>query len=645
MAEVYDAAIDCVEQCLGVTRASLLLFDADRVMRFKAWRGLSDVYRACVEGHTPWTPETPTPAPVVVSDVLADPELAAYHEVFRRENIRGLVFVPLTGGGRVVGKFMLYHAEPVRFTDDELRDAVAVADQISLALERRRSDERLSELHSLMRGLVENLPVGVSYVDATNRLMYANPALCTILDLPSADPYFGHDVREIRRAISPVFADPEGYQFMSQEQHDRAVPVPSMEIPLADGRTIERRYFPVRAGAELVGHLVMMEDISERRELEAQVLHAQKMDSIGHLAGGIAHDFNNLLMAITGHLDLAQLDLPEDSPARGSIAHALEASTQAATLTRQLLAFARRQPVQPVTLDLHVLLQRVKPMLRRLIREDIVMHKECRGEAAWVRADEGQLEQVLVNLVLNAADAMPGGGELWLCCERLDPAPRAGGVVLTVRDTGLGMDAATRARIFEPFYTTKALGRGTGLGLATVYGIVQQAGGRIEVSSAPGEGTTFRVELPAVAAPTQHPHAERSTDPVPLGDESVLLVEDDIMVRLLAETMLRRLGYRVHSMGSAEEAMAWLETHTEELHLLVSDIVMPGMNGRDLATRVQRARPNLRVLLMSGYAPMIGDGDVGAGFAFLAKPFSAETLARRVHETLGSAPPVGALGH
>lgn len=632
--EVYGAAIDCVEACFGVKRASLLLFDPDGAMRFKAWRGISEAYRTCVEGHTPWTPATPRPEPIVISDVFADPELAAYHEGFRKENIRGLMFVPLTGNGLVIGKFMLYHAEPVHYSAAELREALAVADQISIALDRRRGEEQVRELNVLLRGLVEILPVGVCYVDGSNILRYANTALCKILSLASAEPFLGQDVEQMRAVIAPLFRDPDEFLRATQEQHDRAVPVHSMEALLCDGRLLERRYFPVHSGGELVGHLGMMEDITERRQLQTQALHSQKMESIGHLAGGIAHDFNNLLMAITGQLELALADVAKDSSAHASMSHALEASSQAATLTRQLLAFARRQPVRPVTIDLHALLRRVQPMLRCLIREDIVMHQECVCEAAWVRADEGQLEQVLVNLVLNARDAMPNGGDLWLSSEQ-QPSDGGGHVgVLTVRDTGVGMDGETRARIFEPFYTTKELGRGTGLGLATVYGIVEQAGGRIEVTSALGSGTVFRAEFPCVPEPTRIRPASSFGVPAPGGNETVLLVEDDDMVRLLAETMLRRFGYQVHAMGSAEAALAWLVAYPGELHLLLSDIVMPGMNGRELAQRVQGERPSVRILLMSGYAPAVdGEGVVNAR-DFLAKPFSSETLARRVREVL-----------
>ncbi|MGE0040079.1 MAG: response regulator [Vicinamibacterales bacterium] len=385
-------------------------------------------------------------------------------------------------------------------------------------------------------------------------------------------------------------------------------------------------------------------DVTERLNLEEQYRHAQKMEAVGQLAGGVAHDFNNMLTAIRGYSDLVAESLGDDHPLQAEVGQIRQAAERAAGLTRQLLAFSRRQILEPRVLNLRDVVVAIEPMLRRLIGEQVEIRVV--GDAVGnVQADRGQIEQVVLNLAINARDAMPGGGTLTLelADTTLDdgharlhmgstPGPH---VMLAVSDTGTGMDAQTQKRIFEPFFTTKAHGVGTGLGLSTVFGIVKQSGGNIWVYSEPGEGTTFKVYLPRVDTPVE------PASPAPAGrdfrgTETVLLVEDDEAVGALAQIVLRRCGYHVLFANLPSVALD-LAAMNPGIDLMVSDIVMPGMNGVELMRRLGDSHPEMRVLFMSGYtdATVAIHGVLSPGVPYLQKPFSPEQLARKVREVLG----------
>ncbi len=396
-----------------------------------------------------------------------------------------------------------------------------------------------------------------------------------------------------------------------------------------------------------------VQDITERRSLEIQLRQAQKLEAIGRLAGGVAHDFNNLLTAILGNVEHLLYELGPDDGRRPSAEQIREAALRAATLTQQLLAFGRKQMLELRVLDLNAVIADMHAMLRRLIGEHIELVLAPGAERGLVQADPGQLEQVLMNLVLNARDAMPGGGRLTLATGNVDrgeagaagdgEGPTGRCVVLTVSDTGVGMSPEIQAHIFEPFYTTKEVGQGTGLGLSTVYGIVAQTGGTIEVESAPGRGSTFRIVLPCVAE-GERPASAAAAGSAPRGEETVLLVEDEAAVRSLMADVLQRSGYRVLAASGGDQALALAAAEAGRLDLLVSDVVMPGMGGRELARRLVLERPDLKVLYVSGYADEAQgrrDGRIERG-AFLQKPFTPVGLARRVREVLdGPAPAPG----
>ncbi len=390
-------------------------------------------------------------------------------------------------------------------------------------------------------------------------------------------------------------------------------------------------------------------DITQRKNLESQLRQSQKMEAVGQLAGGVAHDFNNVLTAILGNVELLRSSLrgqmPSEDPAFDNLNQIEQAGQRAAVLTRQLLAFSRKQLLKPVPVDLAQTLRDMEKMLQRIIREDIALRLTCPEDLWQVEADPGQIEQIVLNLVLNARDAMPEGGEIELalanvtldeghCAEHVDagPGPHA---VLTVRDTGCGMDAGIRQHIFEPFFTTKAVGEGTGLGLATVHGAVRQLRGHITVESETGQGTCFRIYLPAIAA-------RRSVRPVDVvhppagGNETVLLCEDDAAVRQLAAQALARSGYEILVASRPEESLTIARDHAGTIDLLVTDVIMPGMNGRQLAETLTSASPGLAVLYISGYAAsVIGlDGALGPDTQFLQKPFKPVDLLRRVRQVL-----------
>jgi len=395
--------------------------------------------------------------------------------------------------------------------------------------------------------------------------------------------------------------------------------------------------------------IAFVSDISQRKKLEEQLMHAQKMEAVGRLAGGVAHDFNNMLTVISGYNQMILDQLSPLDPMRGYAEEILKAADRAAALTNQLLAFSRRQIVQPRVFNVNAALSQTEKMLRRLIGEDVVLTLSLHPETGNVKADPGHLEQAIFNLATNARDAMPNGGRLTIetanvslddTYARTHLGVQPGDyVMIAVTDSGHGMDMETKRHIFEPFFTTKERGKGTGLGLATVYGIIKQAGGDIWVYSELGKGTTFKLYFPRVADPVTDMTGSGSEAPAREGHETILVVEDEQGVRDLTARMLKQLGYTVLTAAGGAEAMEISRVHPGPIALLVTDVVMPNMNGAQLATELRQGRPGMKVIFVSGYTEnTVSDhGGLDAKADFLAKPFTREGLSKKIRATLGKA--------
>ncbi len=501
------------------------------------------------------------------------------------------------------------------------------------------------ERNRLMRAIEQTAEM-VVVTNASGNIVYANPAFETVTGYAHAE-VLGQSPRLLKSGVQ----DDAFYRAMWATISGGGTWHGRMVNKKKDGTlyTAEATISPVREGAGAITSYVAVErDISARLVLEAQFLQAQRMESIGRLAGGVAHDFNNLVTVILSYTALALEQLRDGDPLKDDLLEVTGAGERAAALTRQLLAFGRKQVLQPVALDLNQVLGDMENMLRRIIGEDIELVWAPQSTLGLVRADPGQLEQVLMNLVVNARDAMPDGGRLTIETSNVEidetyvalhaavePGPY---VMLSVSDTGSGMDEATRTHIFDPFFTTKDKGKGTGLGLSTVHGIVTQSGGSIWVYSEPGRGTTFKVYLPRELESSVVPPSERPPTSVRTGTETILVVEDEKALRRVARRILGAAGYTVLTAAGGPEAIAICAQHGDDIHLLLTDMVMPSMSGMELAQELLQTRPALRVLYTSGYsdAGLVQQGVLEPGVHFLPKPFTAADLVKRVREALDS---------
>src|SRR5574341_1682227 len=513
-----------------------------------------------------------------------------------------------------------------------------------MAIERKRAEERLRDSERRFRALIEHSAHAIALFGADGTIRYGSPATTRVL---------GYALEEFVGRSAFEFVHPEDLALVTErlavvrERPGGQVAV-RVRVRHRDGtwRLLEGVFTNLLDDPDVGAIVNNYRDVTESHRLEEQLRQSQKMEAVGRLAGGMAHDFNNILTAIGGFSDLLLHDLPLHDPRREDVEEIRKAAERAAALTQQLLAFSRRQVLQPKVLDLNAVVARTEKLLRRLIGEDITLLTP--GEPAlWaVRADPGQIEQVLVNLAVNARDAMPQGGTLSIATANaaLDQAfaddhqPVTPGeyVMVAVIDTGIGMDAETQAHVFEPFFTTKERGKGTGLGLAMVYGIVKQSGGFIWVTSAPGQGAAFKIYLPRTEEAPEAAPDESRAEPSAGGRETILLAEDEEAVRRVARETLVRNGYSVLQASQGAAALALAEAHGSPIHLLLTDVVMPGMSGRQLADRLSALRPGLKVLYMSGYTDdgIVRQGMLEPGLAYLQKPFRPDALARKVREVL-----------
>jgi two-component system, cell cycle sensor histidine kinase and response regulator CckA len=513
---------------------------------------------------------------------------------------------------------------------------------------RKLLEEQLGQAEIKYRGIFENAVIGMFQSTTDGRYVTANAAMAKMLGYSSPEEL----ISSITDIGTQVYVDPDRRQeFAELIERDGVVQHFELQAYRKDGSKmwLSASVRAVIKDGVTIGYEGMNEDISERKMLEDQLRQAQKMEAVGRLAGGVAHDFNNALAVITGYGDLLQLQLTSNDPLRKHAEEIAKAGRRAAALTRQLLGFSRKQVISPVVLDLNSVISELENMLRRLIGEDIEVSFK-RESGLWrAKIDPGQVEQILMNLAVNARDAMPMGGRLCIETANADldetyarqnayvrPGPY---VMLGVSDTGSGMDKHTQAHIFEPFFTTKDAGKGTGLGLSTVYGIVKQNDGYIQVYSEIGKGATFKIYFPRVREAAQTPQAVQIQS-LPGGMETILLVEDEEPLRKLARTCLESRGYYVLEAAEAESALEVAQKHSGNLDLLLTDVVLPGVSGRELADRLEELRPSLKVLYMSGYT---GDlvarhGVLDPGILLLEKPFTLHSLLGKVHQALHGVP-------
>lgn len=541
--------------------------------------------------------------------------------------------------GRIV--WVRAHTIIVRGKDGE---PVGVRGVVTDITEHKRSEQELIKSEERYRDLVENAHDIIYSQDLQGRYTSMNQAGAQIT---------GYTVEEalalnIDQTVAPEFLA-KSREMLRRKLEGDDVTAYEMEIVAKDGHriTVEANTKLVFQDGVPVGVQGIARDVTERKLLEEQLRQSQKMEAIGQLAGGVAHDFNNLLTAINGYSGLALQRIDENHPLRGYLEEIKKAGDRAANLTRQLLAFGRKQILQPLPINLNDVVADMNKMLRRLIGEDIVLTATLDSELKRIKADPGQIEQVLMNLVVNARDAMPQGGNLTIETASVeldqDYADRHVGVVpgkfvmLAVSDTGTGMDEATQAKIFDPFFTTKEKGKGTGLGLSTVYGIIRQSGGSIWVYSECGHGTTFKVYLPQMAIEPQRAEAIVAL-PEPRGVETILLVEDEDVVRGLAKQILEQSGYKVLAAARGAEAIGLCQQSVDPIHLVLTDVVMPEISGKEVADRLRELRPGVRVLFMSGYtdAAIVHHGVLDSNIEFIQKPFTPVALIRKVREVLDS---------
>ena len=515
-------------------------------------------------------------------------------------------------------------------------------------------EERFRQTSETLKAILDSSPLPIVVVDRHRRVLFWSRAAEQLFGFAAAE-VMGH-----RSPIVPPDQSSEGKAVMPRVLAGASIVEQELPSHTKDGRPINVRahFAPIAdESGRILGAISLMEDTSELDRLQAELFEARKLESVGRLAGGIAHDFNNILTAIIGFADLS-LDEPPETDLTEYVTGIRDAAERAAGLTHQLLAFSRRQMLQPQVLAVNEVASGVESMLRRLIGEQVELKISLDPTAGYLRADRIQLEQVILNLTLNSRDAMPSGGQLVVAtghqhyghASRLKPRELDPGeyVTISVSDTGLGMDAETRDHIFEPFFTTKSRGRGTGLGLATTYGIIKQSGGSVLVESELGHGTTFRIYFPTVMreATIAADSAGGPEVPTPAGQRAgrILLVEDEPGLRDIARRVLARAGFEVTAAAGPDEAILEAESTTEPFDLLLSDVVMPGMRGPELAIRLRSRQPGLRVLLASGYAEEIVEGGRDDSLPFLAKPFSTESLLAAVDAALGPAGSVGAAG-
>ena len=656
LAEVFGVMLDMGLPVIGAVRGGVgLLNDAGDALQIAQFRG----YHTSLLAQ--W-PEIPTNIAMPLTDALRRQE-PVYIRSLEEKNAHYPQFasmpsnaenpvqasLPLIVDGAGLGVLQFVFDSPQEFSETDRAFIESLAQQCAQALKRAQLAERERLAHEAKEQVLAQLsvllaaaPIGICFWGARGTCLQLNDTFAA-LSGQSIQAQLGQPVEQMSPLVLPRLAeDVRAVLATGTPRIDREVSGSTPASP--DLRHWEISVYAVRSReAEIIGVGAVLVEITSRKRLEAQLLQSQKMESVGRLAGGIAHDFNNLLTVIQGCVNLAQTSLEDSSPVAADLQEIERAAARAADLTQQLLSFARKRIMSPRVISVNRLILSVDKLLRRLIGEDIELDTRPDAQQDAVRADPNQIEQVLINLAVNARDAMPQGGKLTVETQIVSgvgsqlPSQDGRFVMLAVSDTGAGMDAETRDHAFEPFFTTKEVGRGTGLGLATCYGIVQQHGGAIAIYSELGQGTAIKIYLPLVDVPAEHETAAEVANWLPLGTETILIVEDDDSVRNLAARVLRALGYRVLEAANGEEAVSVVNTYLPApIDMLLTDVVMPGQVGTQVAANVQQLCPGIKVLYTSGYTAnaIVHHNQLDTGVSFIAKPFMPAALAQAVRQVL-----------
>jgi two-component system, cell cycle sensor histidine kinase and response regulator CckA len=540
------------------------------------------------------------------------------------------------------GKWLHSTASAIKDSDGNIIGAMAIVEDIT---EKKRAEEELRETKEYLAQIINQISDPIFVKDNEHKYVLVNDALCAFEMRPREQLLGQGSFDELPKDLAAELMEREAEVFRTGKEG-----LSENTITDRKGKThtlLEKKSLLVdkKGNRQIVG---VLRDITEHKHLEAQFLQAQKMEAIGVLAGGVAHDFNNLLNVINGYSELVLEELPEDNPMHNDILQISQAGKRAKSLTSQLLAFGRKQILKPEILALNDAINSTHLMLCRLIPKNIELVMIAQPDLGLVYADPGQIQQVLMNLVVNACDAMPEGGKLTIETANVDydeayvrghRAAKAGPyVMLAISDNGVGMDKETQARLFEPFFTTKGKGKGTGLGLSTVYGIVKQSEGFIWVYSEPGKGTTIKIYFPRAEGEMPKHQDEIKSEYKARGVETVLIAEDELSVRRLAARILRERGYTVLDASNGKEALDNAQRHDGEIHLVLTDVVMPVMGGKELVSRLASARPGIKALYVSGYTDnaIVHNGILDSDIAFLQKPFTVESLMHKVRKVMDS---------
>jgi len=647
--EIAEAALERIMNFISCDRASVVLFDMEHgtagYLAIRERSGAIPIKEAGLSISDFTSPELLGQEPFhYIPDLQLVPDRTRIQNHLLETGNRSVLNFHLVAVGKIIGQLRLKATRPDAFTQEDAEIASETAGQLAVAIHHSQLSENFRQLGETLESVINACPLPILMLDDRATIQIWNQAAERVFGwsreevIGRGNPLIHKEIRKECEALVENLRRGEsiyGMETVRITKENKTVPVVLWAAP-----------HKTRTG-EVSGWVVILEDARDRRNLEAQLRQAQKMEAIGQLAGGVAHDFNNLLGVIIGYSDLQIESLRVEDPLRKGAEEIRRSAERAGNLTRQLLAFSRKQVLRPSVLDLNVIIEDLGTMLRRLIGEDIEFKISLDPSLGKIKADPTQIEQVLVNLVVNARDAMPDGGTLMVetSNEELDDeyarkhADAQPGLysLITIRDTGVGMDRNVQARLFEPFFTTKEKGKGTGLGLATVFGIVKQSGGLIWVYSEPGKGSSFKIYLPQSDGLMREAQ-RKSPEEAPLGgNETILLVEDETSLRELGSFILRGCGYTVLEATCVKDALEISECHPGIIDLLLTDVVLPGGSGHTVADTIKQRRTTIKVIYASGYPDeaIAQHGVLSEGLAFLQKPFTKDALKRKIREVLG----------